>query len=312
MIGALLVSNGALAQTPDASAPDAETLFLEGREAMGVYDYETACALFRKSQHEQPATGTLLNLGLCEEKLGHYVAAIANYRAVRDRLDPTDERHGAALERLTYLESRIPHLTIRFETEPPAGTRIRHNGVPLSEAELGKRVAVDPGEHEIVVSSPGRVDSRLTVRAEEEEDRTVFAELGPLPGVSTSIEDPEPSWYRPLGYTLGIVGAASLVTAGITGGIAFDKANTVRTHCPASNYQCADDASYAAASDAAESGPAFTTAAIVTAVVGVVGLGTGAYLLWTSDGSESETPVKVTATAAPLEGGGGVFVVGSF
>ncbi len=321
LLGVLLANTGAFAQTSDApsasdasvapAAPDAHALFLEGREAMAKYDYERACALFRNSQHEQPAVGTLLNLGLCEEKLGHYVAAIAHYRAVRTKLPSDDGRHIAAAGRLTYLESRIPHLTIRLEEQAPEGTRVLRNGVPLSHEQLGKRLAVDPGEYEIIVSAPGREDRRIKVRAEEEEDRTVVASLGPVPSEVVAVDEaPDSSWQKPLGYTLGILGAASIVTAGVTGGLAFSKADSVRENCPPPDRICKDDASHAEA----QTGSALTTAAFVTAAVGVVGLGAGAYLLWSSD--EEETPgavsVTVSATAAPLPGGGGVFVLGNF
>src|SRR5262249_26050543 len=68
-----LAAASAFGQPRDKKAADA--LFKEGRAAFDKGDYPTACAKFEASLVVDPAIGTLLNLAVCEEKIGKLVAS---------------------------------------------------------------------------------------------------------------------------------------------------------------------------------------------------------------------------------------------
>src|SRR5947207_15862051 len=87
VLAALLTSSAATAEPgataePDSSAPSAEALFREGRDAVKMGEYEIACPKFEESQRLDPANGTLLNLALCEEGWGHLADARRHFRQV--------------------------------------------------------------------------------------------------------------------------------------------------------------------------------------------------------------------------------------
>src|SRR4051812_45377646 len=77
----------ALANGPNAgesSAPAADTLFRQGREAFDKGDYQRARDAFAESQRLEAAPGTLLNLALAEEKLGTLSSAWEHAKEVLD------------------------------------------------------------------------------------------------------------------------------------------------------------------------------------------------------------------------------------
>ena len=76
VVASLLVFEGlVLAQpTPDQAA-QAKQLFEEGRKEAAGGQYDQACDSFNKSFALDPAVGTELNIGDCEEKLGHIEVA---------------------------------------------------------------------------------------------------------------------------------------------------------------------------------------------------------------------------------------------
>src|SRR4051812_22569154 len=72
-------SLGTFSKAGDLDQSLAETLFEEGRVLMQEGVLQQACAKFAESQRVAPACGTLLNLGVCHEKLGQTASAWTNY-----------------------------------------------------------------------------------------------------------------------------------------------------------------------------------------------------------------------------------------
>jgi tetratricopeptide (TPR) repeat protein len=93
-----------LADGPDSAS--AEALFREGRTAAEAGHYALACSKFEDSYRIEPAPGTLLNLGDCEENQGHLTRALEHFRQLRDQLPATDDRKPIAAARARAIEQR--------------------------------------------------------------------------------------------------------------------------------------------------------------------------------------------------------------
>src|SRR5204863_10189231 len=79
----------ATSQAHAGDAATAEALFREGRALMEAGNYKAACPKLEESYAQDPATGTLLALGICQERAGLTASAWATYsdaatRAKRD------------------------------------------------------------------------------------------------------------------------------------------------------------------------------------------------------------------------------------
>lgn len=81
------------------SREEAERYFTEARSAMAANRVEEACGLFRKSFEADPAIGTMLNLGDCNEKLGNIPAACNAYRDAEAQARPLGQGDRAELAR---------------------------------------------------------------------------------------------------------------------------------------------------------------------------------------------------------------------
>src|SRR5262245_46693217 len=85
----------------------AEALFRDARRSMKAGDYAAACPKLAESNRLDPSPGTLLNLAICEEKIGRLATAWTKYRQLFDVLGSSDERRRLAIERAEAIEPRI-------------------------------------------------------------------------------------------------------------------------------------------------------------------------------------------------------------
>lgn len=226
----------ARAQQP--SVETAEALFNRAQEHARSGAYRAACPLFAASLRADPQVGTLLNLAICEEKIGALAEALHHYREAIDKLGAPggDPRFLAlARRRADELDPRVPRLTIRLAPGAPPGTRVLRGGEEVASTTLGVPVAVNPGAIEIVVRASGREDVRTTVDVTEGDRREVAVAPGlemRAPGASPpavviapareppSREEP-PSFGRRHRASLGLLGgaAAVAVAGGALGGV---------------------------------------------------------------------------------------------
>jgi hypothetical protein len=295
LFAALGVARAAQAQNDPAAA---EALFREGRALSDAGDIAGACAKFRESARLDPAVGTTFNIADCEERLGHLARAWTLFGEVVQRLPASDKRHEVAKKRVAALELRLPKLSVRLAATAPAGTRVTRDGVELGAASLGTPLPVDPGEHIVVVSAPGRADKQFKLIISEREIQTVDVEAGPpqagavekpkagaeletSPSLSSSRKSPV------LGYVVGGIGVAGFITGAIAGVLVLQKKGVVDEHCP---DKVCDDEGY----DAVQSGKTLgivTTAGLVT---GLVGVGAGTYLIVRAGSREGESAASLT------------------
>jgi hypothetical protein len=314
--------------------PAAESLYEAGRQL--VLDGRCAPALERlqASLSLDPAVGTLLLLGHCQEQLGKTASAWAAFRSARSLAQSLrqPDREQIADTRARALEPRLARIEIALPAEVDTTSwSISEDGRELPRALLGVALPVDPGPREIRVSAPGYepfvaqvviADAAATTRV-----RVPALVLRPVAGAALAAAQspsppgsPAPARATPadtpvrgtskrgvlqaLAYTGVGLGAAGLGVAagyGISARQRFDQA--VR--------ECPDGRCSARGRRLRESGDRQATIATVSAVGGAVLMASGISLWIAMPGDDAAT---VTALGvAPMGGDGlGVGVSGAF
>lgn len=279
----------------------ADKLFDEARALMAS-DLHAACEKFEESlKFNSQAIGTLMNVALCDEKLGRTASAVAKFSEARDRAKEGNmEVHlKAAEERLAALTPRVPHLKITFAKPPLPGTRIVIDDRVIAMTDIGD-VTIDPGEHPLVVSAPDRLAFQTTVRVAEGEHREIA-----VPALRTG------SSQRTLGKIITISGGVLVATGVIVGAVANSRYEEQFTNgnCGSDNL-CSGEGRNA--TDRAR------TLGVVGTVVGSVGVaaaGVGLYL-WLRSSKEAPKSVgsekRVVVVPHLTPGEAGVVAVGRF
>jgi hypothetical protein len=161
-IAVLLATSSARAQEVGDRRQRADALFEQGRKLLTeAGDDKTklaaACEKFDEAIQLDPiAPGTMLNLGLCNEKLEKYKTALYWFRKAQARAAETNlpDYERAAKEHTVALASKVATIRISFMSTPPAGTRVRIDGDEIAPADY-LRAEVDPGTHTLVARAPG-------------------------------------------------------------------------------------------------------------------------------------------------------------
>jgi len=226
---AFLLVSPAVARAGGSDAAAAEVLFREGRRAADAGDYATACPKFEESYSLDPAPGTLLNLGDCEENRGQLARAWQHFQRLYDQLPPSDRRKRIAAARARALELLTPRLRIVLMASVPAN--VVRDDVPLGSASLGTRLPVDPGRHVVLVTSPGRRDRRYEVSVAAGDDKELSVSAGELLPHTPFASSPSSRESRTAGEgdgrlaaaIVGGTGAALLIPGGILAGVALSE-----------------------------------------------------------------------------------------
>jgi hypothetical protein len=174
---AWVVSIAAISLLAIASVPahaqnaEAERRFVEAEALLSAGKVAEACASFEASNRLEPRAGTLINIGLCKEKLGKLASALAAFRGALDRVkDP--RKKAVAAERVAALAPRVSQLTISVGPEARVeGLTISRGGEPIDAADHGRPVPVDGGSYEIAASAPGYRRWSTSIRVAPERDK---------------------------------------------------------------------------------------------------------------------------------------------
>ncbi|HWA70905.1 MAG TPA: hypothetical protein VG937_01150 [Polyangiaceae bacterium] len=145
----------------------AEQLFREGRAQLDAGNYSVACPKLEESFAQDPATGTLLAVALCQEMSGKTASAWANFGevAARSRRDGRSDREQAARDHQTALEPKLSRLAIEVDANTAAlpGLQVTRDGTSVGAAAWGASLPCDPGQHTISVTAPGKERWTTTV-----------------------------------------------------------------------------------------------------------------------------------------------------
>lgn len=194
------VSSAAQGSQSDKVAADA--LFDAARELMELGKYDEACPKLADSQRLDPGIGTLLNLGRCYSANGQTASAWATYReaAAAARAEGQAEREALARDEASKLEPRLTRVIIRvFDGGAAAGVTVKRDGEELPQSLWGVPMPVDPGQHTMEASAPGKTPRNATFEAKGE-GAVIEVKVPPLsdaPGVTApppaAVEPPAPA-----------------------------------------------------------------------------------------------------------------------
>jgi tetratricopeptide (TPR) repeat protein len=286
-----LVSRGRVARCQEPSG-DAERIFQEGRAALAEENYEVARSHFERSYKLDSALGTLLNLAVCEEKVGKLRAALLHLQEALEKAGQDDRRRPLIAQRLARLESRVPRLIVRPSSPLQPGVNLSLDAVVLSVADIGKTLRVDPGTH-VLDCAGSRGERCTTVFTLEEGQESVQAPTVSAPAAVPAVL-PSPGWHSPQGtspgrmapaskaqagadrrslaYAAGGFGLASIAVGLIAGASVLHQKAIVDAHCDGSGC---DEEGLAAA----EKGTTMSAVSTVATGLGVVIMGASVYLL---------------------------------
>jgi hypothetical protein len=331
VLGLGVTCHGALlAQPAEPDKTEAEKnaalkAFEDGLDLEKKGDHAAALEKFQKVGAFKMTPHVRFHIALCEEKLGHLVAAMRGFELAaaeatkmgKDAQVVADK----APQRVEALRKRIAQVRIEVK-----GTilysHVLIDGQPVLEKDFGTLIPVDPGAHSIKVVADGVTTQQKDLTLAEKGYETVTFEIEdkekppPAPTVTatatvteTAPPPPPPPPSRLPAFVLGGVGVASLIGAGVFYGLRGGALGSFQEACPVDKYPPNADGVQACPPDA--QGPyndaqSFTIAAGVMLGVGIAALGgAGAYWFFTQRKPAQQKPaigVSVSPTSLRLIG----------
>jgi hypothetical protein len=295
---------------------DAEDLFRRAKALMAQGKYEEACPMLNESYRSDPATGTLLNLALCNERIGKSASAWGEFRLVeqesRAATPPREDRVILAREHAEKLEPRLSR--IKLVVSPAArapGLVIKVDGEEKGEASWTVGIVVDPGTRLVEASAPHKKTATLKVKIDDEgvfQDVTLppladapveVVALGSNTADLARVEEYASSRARrTTGYVIGGIGLV-IIGTGATFGVAAIINNNEAKNCGAPCYR--GEAGAISSAQATDRALIFANIANVMVPLGVVAAGIGTYLLLTSGQRKISFAPSVSPRAASLD-----------
>jgi hypothetical protein len=204
----------------------ARELFGQAEQDEDAGRWQDALDKLRMVAHVKETAGVRYHLALCEERLGALNTALEDYTSAQAQAGPENAKDvlrsvGPAL---TALGPRVPSLTIQLVPDPADAT-VTVDGAALDRSLWGQPVRMNPGEHQVEASAPGRTPIRTTVALHVGEATVVEVALaevpvpGPAPALSAPVMPPRDSSRHP--QTAAIATTATAVVLVGFGGVAF-------------------------------------------------------------------------------------------
>ncbi|MFW5740234.1 MAG: hypothetical protein ACOC1F_07695, partial [Myxococcota bacterium] len=192
-LGATLAVCPLVAAQPSISdKATARSLFEEGRALVAEGKVEQACPKFKGSYDLDPGAGSAFHLADCYEKTGKVASAWVLFLevAVLMRDAGEKEKEAAARKRAEALAPRLSRLNIQVPKEHVIdGLTVVRDGEKVNAASWNTALPVDPGEHTVTVSAPGREawTTVVTIDGEGVSEKIV------VPQLPASQKEPPPS-----------------------------------------------------------------------------------------------------------------------
>jgi len=283
----------------DDNVTKGDAIFEEAKRLEAAGKLEESCAKFHESLSYNPhAIGTLLNVAVCEEKLGKIASALSHFTEARDRAREGNlESHRKVAEQhIATLTPDVPHLTITLtEILPETKLLVDDHAVLVEDAA---NLAVDPGQLTIVVTAPDRVPYETKVSVDKGERKSVM-----IPKLAPPVKNIR----RIVGVGVAAAGVATLGTAIALGYRARGNYNDQFLGSPANcNEVMTPDGEMKLCNDTGLSkthaAQRLGTIATWTGVVGIAAIAAGG-VLWFTAPSKVERSVAVIPTVTPDSAG---------
>ncbi len=232
----LCAGHGAAWAQAAADKAAADTLFNEGKQLIRKGEDAAACEKFEASLSKLTQLGTQLALASCYERVGRTASAWGGFRAAASAASRAhDKRQRFAEDRATALEARLSKIVITIDPSNRVdGLAVKRDGSRVAPAELDSPVPVDPGEHTVEASAPGRVAWSIKVSVSSTPG-TVDVSVPALEKVPAPRAARRP--HRTLAYGLGGGGLALIGVSLIFGELARSRWNDAQPHCYA-DHRC--------------------------------------------------------------------------
>ncbi len=313
----------ALQSVPALAGPDdakAKKLFDEARDLAKANKWPEACEKLAASKTLSPRMLTTYRLADCHERIGKTASAHAGFVEAADLAKATGDstKQQDALDRAKKVEGKLARVTLELPADEPA-IAIKIDDVAIAAALAREKLPLDPGEHTLVATAPGKESKTVTFTVPEGPSVTTVT-VPPLVGetkkVEKKVEEPPPpppieeprpasgSGLKTVGFVALGVGAVGLgvgTALGLSAKSLDGDAEELCTArgCSAEGKQLNDDAR--------SRGNLATVVFTAGAVIAVTGL----VLVLVAPSKKSE-PVAASVSPWASPQGGGLTVVGSF
>ncbi|HWL85485.1 MAG TPA: hypothetical protein VNO21_06765 [Polyangiaceae bacterium] len=138
--------------------PGAQALFNEAKKLMTAGRWADACPKLEESQRLDPGIGTEFNLANCYEHTARSATAWATFLNVAGEAKAAGQsaREKVARDRAQALEPKLSKLIISVRAADVAGLKVTRDAVEIGRTQWGTPIPIDAGEHRIAVSAPGK------------------------------------------------------------------------------------------------------------------------------------------------------------
>lgn len=330
MLAAAIMLSPQLAHAEPSAADKAaaEGLFDEARALMKEGRFADACPKLVASQRLDAGVGTLIYLADCYQRQGLLASSWATWReaSAAARAAGQLDREKLAASKAQALEADVPRLLVRVNAKAPSLT-VERDGTPLVDGTYGSFMPIDPGDHVVTARAPGRAPWSTTVKIGKGDHAEVTVPeltaetpaaapvVTPPPPVTEPPKEtpppPPPEESAPPGRASKVVpwvgfgvAAAGLVTGGITGGLAFSSASSVKDKCTGNTCPPSSRSDL-------DSSRTMGTISTVAFIVGGVGAGVGV-VSWVLTKGDSKATTTGSAKVGIVARPGGISIEGGF
>jgi hypothetical protein len=286
----------------DPAREQARAIFGDAGAAFQDADFVKAAELFGESHRVYPSPTALFWQGRSLAAAGKLVEAYARLdEAARWTLTPSSPEGfrtavDEAVREREALSRRVP--VIRVESAPDVYVSVSIDGEVVASGPLVEH-RIDPGEHTVRATAPGREPFEVKIVAHEGDRLEVPVDLEPMRapvavGPATAPATTEPQEIA--GWFLGGLGVGALVGWGVVGGLYLERKSAADDLCDHVSKVCDTQEGVSAV----ESAQTLGVASVALLVSGAVTLGTGITLLLTiGGGDEGGVASSLTATIGP-------------